>query len=154
MKLKPCLKCGHDTAYDGAPPLACEKCGAIYAKVEQSMRAGPDSRPARTAPTQRKARTRPIEDFAEVMRSESLYPTWREIVKFVTLLGYLLSIGVLLGAIFAFTQGGVGAGLGMLFGAIIIAVFARVWKELSLMVADLADASVRQAAQLEQRSQT
>jgi predicted nucleic-acid-binding Zn-ribbon protein len=32
---KKCLKCGHVTAIDGgAIPIACEACGAIYAKVE------------------------------------------------------------------------------------------------------------------------
>lgn len=149
MNQRKCLKCGHETAFEGMPPASCEKCGAIYSKVERSMSGSHDSRPARTAPTQRQPRARPIEDFAEVMRSESLYPTWREIVKFITLLGYLMSIGVLLGAIFAFTQGGVGAGIGMVFGAIVVAILARAWKELSLMVADLADASVRHAAHRE-----
>jgi predicted nucleic-acid-binding Zn-ribbon protein len=43
---KKCLKCGHVAAVDGgAIPLACEACGAIYAKVE-AARSGSGAPPS------------------------------------------------------------------------------------------------------------
>lgn len=154
MNQRKCLKCGHATTYDAVPPSECEKCGAIYRKVEEAFKSSghppPDSMAARTP----RARRKSFQAFAETMRSESLYPTWREIVKFVTLLGYLVAVALLLGAVFAFSQGGIGAGIGLVFGALVVAVFSRVWKELSLMVADLADAAVRHAATAEANNPT
>lgn len=40
MNSKKCLKCGHVASFEGAVPLACPSCGAIYAKVEAAAAQG------------------------------------------------------------------------------------------------------------------
>lgn len=151
MNQRKCLKCGHQTAYENATPTACEACGAVYHKVEEAMRGGPASRPAASrAPAHRvPQRTNSIADYAEAMRDDSLYPTWRELVKWATWMGYVIAAIVTIGALLALKEGHIKSGLGALGGAVVIVIVARVWRELSLMVADLADAAVRQASNSE-----
>lgn len=158
MNTKKCLKCGHAAPYDSEPPVACPSCGAIYAKVEAAQAqgaGGPASRFQDTAPG-RPAMPRPsrprrgsdgadVHAFAERMREESLYPAWRKIVGIFTILGYVLAGLVLVGAFIAAQHS-----MGALFGGVVLAAFialmARVSKELSLMLADLSDATVHLAA--------
>lgn len=151
MNQRKCLKCGHQTPYEGASPTACEACGAVYHKVEEALRGGPASRPApsRAPPPRPPQYTNATKAFAEAMREDSLYPTWRELVKWGTWLGYVIAAVVAGGGIFTIIGGGIGGGVGALLGAVFIVIVARVWRELSLMVADLADAAVRQAAKTE-----
>lgn len=160
MNQKKCLKCGHVATYESHQPDACPACGAIYRKVEEAAAASQNGAPAKTrnsgfgpsvmpSRASQKARS-PKEDlewFVDDMRSNSLYPTWRELVKWATWFGYLLAILALLGGTIGLFTGSIGSGLAAIFAALILAVIARVWRELSLMVADLADSSVRQAAQ-------
>ena len=173
--VKVCLKCKHKTSYEGTEPIACEACGAIYRKVEEAMRAAagasapsratsaqptPASQPVTTSPEAVKApqpipaqlphqHETPLAQFVEIMRAESLYPTWRELVKWSTWLGYGIAVLLLISGVVAFFSGSWGGGLGLLGGAVIVAILARVWREMSLMVADLADAAVRTAASKE-----
>jgi hypothetical protein len=151
MNQRKCLKCGHATQYETVAPEACNSCGAVYHKVEEAMRGGPASRPAPSrAPAYRPPpRNNPIADYAEAMRSDSLYPTWRELVKWATWLGYLIAALVTIGGVIALKEGHIKSGGGALAAAVFIVILARVWRELSLMVADLADASVRQASNTE-----
>lgn len=156
--VKVCLKCKHKTAYEDTAPIACEACGAIYRKVEEALRSGtPSQHPGQSAnPTPYKPaapfaarpfkRETPIVEFVEIMRAESLYPTWRELVKWSTWLGYAIALLLLVLSGFAFKAGSINAGIGIIVGAIVVGIMARVWRELSLMVADLADAAVRTAA--------
>ena len=164
MSTKQCLKCNHIASFDGAPPLACPQCGAIYSKVEEALRANAPLRPPRSShPSSGFAHTEPprslrsanatpateepdVHAFARRMRGESLYPAWRKIVGLVTILWYVVAVVALIIGIVS-TKGsfvGVLAGAGT---AAFIALFARIGKELSLMVADLSDASVYMAAQ-------
>lgn len=92
-----------------------------------------------------------IADFVVIMRGESLYPAWRELVKWFTWLGYAVALLLLLSGVAAAFSGSPGSGGGLVVGAVIAAVLARVWQDLSLMVADLADAAVRTAFNSEPR---
>lgn len=166
MNQKKCLKCSHVASFEGPQPDACPNCGAIYRKVEEAAAAaqngntpktarnsgfGPSVMPGRTS---QKARS-PHDDlewFVSDMRSNSLYPTWRELVKWATWFGYAIAIIVLIGAAVGFKNGQIGAAAVGVGVALLIAVVARVWRELSLMMADLADAAVRQAASSETRA--
>lgn len=163
MNQKKCLKCGHVATYEGAQPDACPGCGAIYRKVEEAAAAaqngsptkaaknsgfGPSVMPARATQKARSAQD-DLEWFVADMRSNSLYPTWRELVKWATWFGYLIATLMLLGGLLSVVQGNVKAGVAAMVGGLMVAIIARVWRELSLMVADLADSAVRQAARNE-----
>lgn len=163
MNQRKCLKCGHQTPYEDVSPAACEACGAIYQKVEAARNRPADAataterapeRPKAKADTPRRGvfQTRVPEHklFAEGMRSESLYPTWRELVKWITLFWY----GV---ALLGFVVTAASAGLmsmptyiAFIVAAVVI-IFSRATKELSLMLTDLADAAVRLAARSDDR---
>lgn len=161
MRIKQCLKCNHSAAYEGAQPEACPACGAIYSKVEEALQNGTATRPRpqpsapeinyfKAAPTAPGSTGPDVHAFAEQMRAESLYPAWRKIVGFFTLFGYLVAALVLVGALIS----GKGSLLAMLAGAgtaAVIALFAKVGKELSLMLADLSDATVHLAAKSQDR---
>ena len=162
MNQKKCLKCGHVAIYEGAQPDACPGCGAIYRKVEEAAAASQSGAPTKSRnsgfgpslqPTRANQKARSPQDdlewFVTDMRSNSLYPTWRELVKWATWFGYLIGILAIVGGTVGIFQGNVGGGLGAIFGGLLFAIIARVWRELSLMVADLADSSVRLAARTE-----
>lgn len=159
MGQKLCRKCGHETAYQGLEPQSCTKCGAIYSKVEEALRSGA---PVRTrapggeasisqfpSPVRGGGAGASAHAFAERMRSESLYPVWRKLVGIVTVLGYVLAGIMLVAALIAMFSGSVTAGLVGAGSALFVGVMVRVAKEVSLMLADLSDASVRMAAQKE-----
>ena len=40
MSTKQCLKCNHIVHFEGGPPMACPQCGAVYSKVEETLRNG------------------------------------------------------------------------------------------------------------------
>lgn len=169
MSAKQCLKCGHTAHFEGAPPLACPQCGAIYSKVEEAMRTGANLRSTQATPsyansaapqaaapwaparrTDDEGKGIDVHAFVRHMRGESLYPTWRKIVGLVTIVWYIVAVVALITGV-ASTKGsflGVLAGIG---AAAVIALLARVGKELSLMLADLSDAAVRLAARTEAR---
>ena len=154
MSVKVCLKCRHKTAFENTAPLACESCGAIYSKVEEALRQGPASRPAERPTPDRKPRTptsrEHIAQFAEELRRDSLYPTWRELVKWGTRLWYAAAIiGLVVTAVS--TRMAFLPMLGAFGVALLVIIFARATKELSLMLTDLSDAAVRQAAHLERQ---
>lgn len=167
MTTKQCLKCNHVASFEGAPPLACPECGAVYSKVEEAIRSGApmrsrnnstDSGFANSALPTPKAwsaisQTRgedglDVHAFARNMRNDSLYPAWRKIVGFFTILGYVFAV-ILLVAAFVVGRDSVWTLLVGFGCAAMIALAAKVGKELSLMLADLSDASVRIAARQE-----
>lgn len=165
MNNKTCKKCGHVATYEGGAPQACPACGAIYAKVEEALRAAAEGRasaarvasapnaPAalglRAAPAAEASDPPDVHAFAARMRRESLYPAWRNIVGIFTLLGYGMAAIVLIGGVVAAFQGSVAAGVIGMSVSLFLAIAAKVSRELSLMLADLSDASVRMAAQRE-----
>ena len=77
--------------------------------------------------------------YLEAIRANSCYPTFRGFVQIFTLLGYLVAAVV---AIAGFVTGQIGAMLLAIAGAIIVALLIRVGKEMSLMLADIADATI------------
>ena len=160
MNEKKCLKCGCTATFLAIEPLSCMECGAVYSKVEATMRGDvpPRSRDFANSrgPSSRLSSSRGsganVHIFAERMRDESLYPTWRQLVRIVAMLGYALAAVALLAALIALFKGSVAVGFAGVCGAVLIAVVARVGKEASHMLADLSDASVRLAAQAESGS--
>lgn len=172
MSEKTCKKCGHTATYNGLEPQSCPACGAIYAKVEEALRAAADARAnrnaaaaaaaqnsrlpsAQAADMQRDARGMvDVHAYAAGMRDDSLYPFWRKLVGIVTILGYILAAILLIAAFITISKASVTAGLVGIVLALFVAVMARVGKEASLMLADLSDASVRLAAHRESKRRT
>ena len=158
MSEKTCRKCGHTTTYSGLEPQSCPECGAIYAKVEEALRAassarasrvaaGPqDARPSRLPGARGYASGVDVHSFAAQMRSDSLYPMWRKLIGIATMMGYLLAALMLIGSLIALFNASVTAGLVGAAAAVFVAIMVRVAKEAWLMLADLSDASVRLAA--------
>ncbi|MDZ4282798.1 MAG: hypothetical protein U1C04_18790 [Hydrogenophaga sp.] len=149
MNSKKCLKCGHAASFNGDAPLACPSCGAVYAKVEQAAQTA-SVRPAAPRPawppsTRAMPGPKDHHDFARELRATSLYPTWRELVKWITRLWYA-------GAVIGFLATAIGSSMAfaptlIAFGvALAIVIIARAGKELSLMLTDLSDAAVRLSA--------
>ena len=100
---KHCLKCGASTAFSDEPPLACPTCGAVYSKVEQAWREGQPTRPqptSRPASTTRQHRDADHHAFAARLREESIYPTFRAVVKIAYWLGVALAVLIVVGGIF------------------------------------------------------
>lgn len=175
MSTRKCMKCGHVAPSENGEPQACPACGAIYLKVEEALRAASDSRPgsrnedlsqpARHSQAMRQSsetrfqRSRKVDgdedvdvhDFAKRMRAESLYPTWRQLVVIYKWLGYAIALFIFgAGIVMLFTKGA-GFSTFPLIGGVITAIVVKAMVELSLMMADMSDASVRMAAQREQQ---
>lgn len=132
---------------------ACPNCGAIYSRVEAYIRAeqarAAPPRPTGLEPLPPSLGADPLLDqmvapaFVARMRAQSLYPTFRGLVKLGTWLFYLLAIAMLIGG---FQIGNSGATLAAFFGAALLAVIATAAKEAALMMADVSDAAVIRAA--------
>lgn len=165
MSEKTCKKCGHVAAYAGVEPVSCPSCGAVYAKVESALRAAAEARAARAAAPVPSARAfaspsagrsssdaspdLDVQAFAERMRSESLYPNWRRLVGVYRWIGYAVAIVILITGLVAIYGGAAGTGLAVVVAGIVTLVIVRAMVELSLMMADMSDATVRLAAQSE-----
>ena len=158
-----CLKCGHVNATASGDNMeACPSCEAIYSRVEAAFAAraagerpisarssSPPSTFGSSRITQRSGDV-DVHAFAEVLRSESLYPTFRSLVKlfywFFIALAVLCGISTL---VLLFTGSGVGRIGGVIAGVFMTLFFvliAKLTSETSLMLADLSDAAVRIAA--------
>lgn len=162
MTSKKCLKCGHETDYSGEPPLSCPACGAVYSKVEQALREratqhssrGQDTEPrpsiAKRSPRSRRGSDAPdVHSFAMRMRDQSLYPVWRKLVGINTFIIYSIAA---LGALASLISARATSVTYMLIGlaaSALIAIFGKASKELSLMLADLSDATIHIAASRE-----
>lgn len=139
---KKCLNCGH-VAQQDINMAACPACSAIYNKVEAALT---QSSPR---PHAGKVRLLPCaENFIATLRAEGNYPNFRLLIKLATWFFYLLSMAVLLGAVFSGGEVG-SARMAAIAGALIMVVVATAAKEASLMLADLSDATVRMAERQE-----
>ena len=150
-----CLKCGHhNTAATGDELEACPACGAIYSRVAAALAARTESRATESSGlggrSGRRSGDVDVHDFAETLRAESLYPTFRSLVKliywFLIALAILSALGTLM---LIFTGSGVGRIGGVIagiFSTLFFVLIARLTSETSLMLADLSDAAVRIAA--------
>lgn len=169
---KICIKCGHvNTAATGAVLEPCPGCGAIYSRVEAAaLLAEKGAEPVRrvvlappslsTSPTAGAPRTTPFipaaqesSSFVERMREASLYPTFRSLVRLFYLLWLVLAVVCLCSGAATFVFGeGTRRILGPLFGLFFALFFyfvAKVSTEMSLMLADMSDATVRMAERQE-----
>ncbi|MEG0149200.1 MAG: DUF4282 domain-containing protein [Comamonas sp.] len=94
-----------------------------------------------------------VHEFAETMRSGSLYPTFRSLIKvfywFWMLLAVIAAIGTLVTLFKGTGSSRIVGGLGGLFMTLFFILVARLTSETSLMLADLSDAAVRIAAKQE-----
>lgn len=173
MSAETCLKCGHvNPAATGSETEACPQCGAIYARVKAAMASGKPVRPAKAAdsgfPAQVSApaaQSKPTPKvhrytgrapgpFIDQLRDGTQYPAFRTVVRLGQVFGYILAACCLIGGFFTmfgrdgtFWQLLIGAGVGAL-----VFLLTRIWFELTVMIVDIADASVRTAENSEQRA--
>lgn len=152
-----CLKCNkiNDNA-TGDPLESCPVCGAIYSRVEAAWanREAGASPPSRFGPSSRlPTPSVDIATFADAMRRDSLYPTFRSLVRVFYLLWLFLAVCAVVGGLAMLILGTGSMRLWGLIGGAFWAVFffivARLTREMSLMLADLSDAAVRMAARQE-----
>lgn len=80
--------------------------------------------------------------YLESLRSRSCYPTFRGFIQAFAWLGYLAAAAIALSGVFV---GNVGPMLLLIAGAGVLALLVRAGTEMSLMLADLADAAIDQA---------
>lgn len=164
-----CLKCDHiNEAATGDAIEACPQCGAIYSRVEAAFatRSKAELRPATARPTAEltsRYRTHfrsdaaadeddyvDVHAFADTLRAQSLYPTFRSLVRviywFFILLAAASAIVVLVTLFKGSGVGRIGGVVGGIFMMLFFILIARITSETSLMIADLSDAAVRIAA--------
>jgi len=85
--------------------------------------------------------------FLSQMRGNSAYPTFRGFVGLATAIGYLAALGVaVFAALGGFRSGNVSTVAWGCCIAILVGVVVAIARELSLMVADIADAAVSLAS--------
>jgi Na+/proline symporter len=85
--------------------------------------------------------------FLLEMRSNSAYPTFRGFVGLATAIGYLAALGVaVFAALGGFRSGNVTTVVWGCCIAILVGVVVAIARELSLMVADIADAIISMAS--------
>lgn len=142
MSVITCRKCGTTTKYVDQPPVSCTTCGAVYAKVEafQASRHPVAPRPGL---------------FIDELRAGTLYPTFRSVVRVLTMLFYLAgAIFVVAGLVAFFRGSGFAALVGGLLAGIVLYVFGRLSQEASTMLADLSDAAVHLAEHVRRGDRT
>lgn len=173
MSEETCLKCGHvNLVATGSETEACPQCGAIYARVKAAMASGQSVRSAKSADSGFPARNggpaappKPPPkvhrytghapgQFIDQLRDGTLYPAFRTVVRLGQFFGYILAVCCLIAGFFSmFGRDGtfwhllIGAGTGAL-----VFLMTRIWFELTVMIVDIADASVRTAENSEQRA--
>ena len=79
------------------------------------------------------------------IRQDSRYPTFRGFVTVATIIGYLVA-ALAIGA--GLLSGQISSAVGGVVAGIIIAVMSKIAQEVSLMIADIADATIDSAANL------
>lgn len=131
-----CAKCNYINATaTGGEHEACPDCGTVYSNL-------PGDR-----------QINPMHEYAEMMRTQSLYPTFRAWVKINYFVWNLFAALSLIAGFVALVNGlGMSSGLGLLVGIFLTFFFhfiGKVSSELTLMLADMSDASVRAAAKLD-----
>ena len=122
--------------------------------------AGLDDAPRRSAPGFAGGAKRLIgfdEGFLHELRAGTIYPTFRSLIGALYVLGLvcaaLWAVGGILAVFIAPRLAGIPALLMGLFLALLTLFLTKLFRELSLMMADLSDASVRTAAALERRDE-
>lgn len=173
MSEETCLKCGHvNPAATGSETEACPQCGAIYARVKAAMasrqpmrsshgadsgfsaRSGAPAAQPKSPPKVHRYTGHAPGPFIDQLRDGTHYPAFRTVVRLAMFFGYVLAVCCLIGGFFTmFGRDGtfwhllIGAGVGAL-----VFLLTRIWFELTVMIVDIADASVRTAENSEQRA--
>ena len=80
--------------------------------------------------------------YLNSIRADSCYPSFRAFVTVATILGYIVAAFV---ALAGFASGEVVPVLGCIVVAVVIVLIAWVGQEVSLMIADIADATIDSA---------
>lgn len=145
MNVIVCPKCNKLNAQaTGAPDEACPYCGVIYAKARQ-----PSAEPPRMrAKVAQAVGASDGGRFIDQLRAKSHYPAFRALVGLFYLVGLALGlIALVLGIVVAW-NGSLGAGIGGAVAGLIVLILAKVGKEVSLMVADMSDATIHMAARV------
>ena len=137
-----CPKCNKlNVQATGASGEACPYCGVIYTKAQQAQAAAPRMRT-------KMAQAVGASDgghFIDQLRAQSHYPAFRALVGLFYLVGLALGLIALVGGIVAAWNGSMGAGIGGAAAGLIMLILAKVGKEVSLMVADMSDATIHTA---------
>jgi len=153
---KQCLKCGQTASIDPSTTLACPHCGAIYSKVEAVAQTQAPRRAVPAAPIRQQTAGDGTDvdpaEFVDTLRAASIYPTFRAVANLLYWCGVVLAVLILLGGLSLSMRAGFPAAIGGIAGGLLVFIFARVGKEMSLMLADLSDATVRMAANAEKAS--
>lgn len=169
MSTETCLKCGHvNHAVVGSDTEACPNCGAIYARVRAAMANGqpvratktidPVAQGGETASHRRRSSGVAASSggpYIDRLRAHTQYPTFRTVVRFGLYFGYFLTAMALLGGVIAAFQRD-GSAMHLLIGiglAAVVFLLTRLWFELTIMIVDIADASVRTAENSERSEQ-
>lgn len=158
---KRCEKCGKSSEVEASDTAAaCAHCGAIFAKVEAAQAArqrdpGPATRPGRTEPraSQFKESTTRVpfasgdRPFLADLRAGTNYPTFRATVNFFYWFWIVLAAIMVIGALISYfgEEGSwTSAGIGFLLAALFV-FLGRLLREVSMMLADIGDATIRTA---------
>lgn len=154
-----CLKCGHSNNLATGDQLeACPKCGAIYSRVEAAMNSGFsassfDSKATASKTGSARSSNSDPHSFAEKMREESIYPTYRSLTNAIYILGLCFAALWALASIVVLFSADGGAKVGGFVIGVILAIvtvfFSKLFREVSLMLCDMSDASIRTAHMLE-----
>lgn len=169
MSTETCLKCGHvNHAAVGSDTEACPNCGAIYARVRAAVANGqpvratkmidPVAQGGETASHRRRGSGVAASSggpYIDRLRGHTQYPTFRTVVRFGLYFGYFLTAMALLGGVIAAFQRD-GSAMHLLIGiglAAAVFLLTRLWFELTIMIVDIADASVRTAENSERSEQ-
>lgn len=133
-----CKKCNYiNPNATGVDPENCLDCGATYPPNSATENeAGPG-----------------LASYVLRLRQDTLYPAFRRLTEVSYWLWCIVAglalIAGLVGAVGG--RGGIGALLLGALVAVVIYFLGKVAREMSLMLADMSDAAVRTAAQLERR---
>jgi hypothetical protein len=81
--------------------------------------------------------------YLKTIRANSCYPTFRAVVTVVTITTYVIAVVMVVAGAFITGTTGNGTIVGFYFaGAVVIALLAKAGQEVSLMIADIADATI------------
>ena len=82
-------------------------------------------------------------EYLEKLRENSFYPTFRGFIDFISVVGYIAAaLLALFGIILLVSSEGTPIAILIIFGSTVLAAFIKASKEVSLMVADIADAII------------
>ncbi len=88
--------------------------------------------------------------YLHTIRANSCYPTFRAFITIATALSYIVAALVVIGGVYAGQIAGLLVGVAI---ALVIVLVAKAGQEVSLMIADIADATIDSAGQVRESRQ-